>query len=58
MSNLITIFWLLDVMNFQFMEMFDTTYPLNSLFWFFALILTADYDSIERQNKYNRRNRW
>jgi len=58
MSNLITIFWLLDVMNFQFMEMFDTTYPLNGLFWFFALILTADYDSIERQNEYNRRNRW
>lgn len=31
MSNLITIFWLLDVMNFQFMEMFDTTYPLIGL---------------------------
>lgn len=58
MSNLITIFWLLDVMNFQFMEMFDTTYPLNGLFWFFALILTADYDSIERQNRHNRRNNW
>lgn len=58
MSNLITIFWLLDVMNFQFMEMFDTTYPLNSLFWFFALILTANYDSVQKQNKYNRRNRW
>lgn len=25
MSNLITIFWLLDVMNFQFMEMFTTS---------------------------------
>lgn len=30
----ITIFWILDVCNMPFMEMFDTTYPLNELFWF------------------------
>ena len=30
----ITIFWILDVCNMPFMEIFDTTYPLNELFWF------------------------
>lgn len=29
----ITIFWILDICNMPFMEMFDTTYPLNTLFW-------------------------
>ncbi len=58
MIHLINIFWLLDVMNFEFMEMFDTTYPLNGLFWFFAIIVTADWDSTERQERRNRRNKW
>lgn len=30
----LTIFWILDVCNMPFMEVFDTTYPLNELFWF------------------------
>ena len=29
----ITIFWILDICNIPFMQMFDTTYPLNELFW-------------------------
>ncbi len=34
----ITLFWICDILNMPFMEMFDTTYPLNTLFWilFFA----------------------
>ena len=35
----IMVFWLTDVMNMPFMEMFDTTYPLNGLFWFIVPIL-------------------
>ena len=30
---LILIFWLLDITNMPFMKMFDTTYPMNTLFW-------------------------
>ena len=32
-NGLMTAFWILDILNPQFMEMFDTTYPLNTLFW-------------------------
>ena len=29
----IILFWILDILNMPFMEMFDATYPLNTLFW-------------------------
>lgn len=29
----IIIFWILDICNMPFMEIFDTTYPLNEVFW-------------------------
>ena len=28
----VTLFWIMDILNMPFMEMFDTTYPLNTLF--------------------------
>lgn len=31
---LLTIFWILDIANVDFMEMFDTTYPINGWLWF------------------------
>ena len=31
---LLTIFWILDIANVDFMEMFDTTYPINGWRWF------------------------
>ncbi len=31
--NLIIAFWIMDICNMPFMEMFDTTYPLNTMFW-------------------------
>lgn len=31
--NAVIIFWIMDILNFPFMEMFDTTYPFNTLFW-------------------------
>lgn len=34
MVNLIGLFWIADLMNLPFMKMFDTTYPLNGMFWF------------------------
>lgn len=35
----LTIFWVLDVCNMPFMQMFDTTYPINELFWILVWIL-------------------
>ena len=36
-----SLFWLMDIMNLPFMAQFDTTYPLNGLFWVCAFILSA-----------------
>ena len=35
----ITVFWILDICNMPFMEIFDTTYPLNAMFWFLLWFL-------------------
>lgn len=35
----ITVFWILDICNMPFMGIFDTTYPLNGLFWFLVWFL-------------------
>ena len=35
----VTLFWIMDILNMPFMEMFDTTYPLNTLFWILVLSL-------------------
>ena len=35
---LITLFWICDILNMPFMKMFDTTYPLNTLFWILVCI--------------------
>lgn len=29
----ISIFWDFDIVNLSFMEIFDTTYPINTLAW-------------------------
>ena len=39
MEIIVTMFWIADIMNLPFMEMFDTTYPLNGWFWFLVLLL-------------------
>ena len=36
----IYLFWLMDIMDFEFMKQFDTTYPLNGVFWFCVILLT------------------
>lgn len=40
-KTLIEIFWILDICDAPFMEMFDTTYPLNGLFWVIVLGIVA-----------------
>ena len=40
----LTVFWICDILNMPFMEMFDTTYPLNTLFWILVFIfLSIEY---------------
>lgn len=34
------IFWFMDLINLDFMKPFDTTYPINTLFWIGAIILS------------------
>jgi len=34
----ILLFWICDILNMPFMEMFDTTYPLNTWFWILVFV--------------------
>lgn len=40
---LILIFWILDITNMPFMERFDTTYPMNGLFWWLIWIFVLGF---------------
>lgn len=40
---LILIFWILDITNMPFMEMFDTIYPMNGLFWWLIWIFVLGF---------------
>lgn len=40
---LILIFWILDITNMPFMQMFDTTYPMNTLFWWLIWIFVLGF---------------
>jgi hypothetical protein len=50
----LTIFWILDIVNLPFMEMFDTTYPINTLVWFliwmFVPSTSVVYEKSKRDN--------
>lgn len=37
----ISIFWAFDVLNLPFMEMFDTTYPINIVAWIAILFVLS-----------------
>lgn len=41
----IVVFWILDILNMPFMEMFDTVYPLNTLFWLLVFIFVPTIDT-------------
>lgn len=47
----IVVFWILDILNMPFMEMFDTTYPLNTLFWILIFLLVLPYNINTDRNK-------
>ena len=50
MIELIGLFWIADILNLPFMEMFDTTYPLNGLFWFLGWFFIAMINSSRNSN--------
>ena len=45
MKGLIFVFWLMDIINLPFMEIFDTTVPLNGLFWIITFIAIKLFDN-------------
>ena len=49
-KSFITVFWILDILNMPFMEMFDTTYPLNTLFWILVLIFCGGINITIKSN--------
>lgn len=40
----ITVFWIMDILNLPCMEIFDTTYPLNGLFWLLMVLFVGFLD--------------
>lgn len=52
---LITIFWICDITDMPFMEMFDTTYPMNALFWFLIFMFVYVPLDVESETKETRR---
>lgn len=48
---LLTIFWILDILNLPFMEIFDTVYPVNGLVWFLIWIALPTADVVISKNK-------
>lgn len=51
MFDLIVTFWVADIINLPFMEIFDTTYPVNGLFWFLVFLLTSGTKTVRVLNK-------
>lgn len=45
MRFLFSVFWIMDIMNLPFMEIFDTTYPLNGGFYFLVALLGGFFES-------------
>ena len=41
---LILIFWILDITNMPFMQIFDTTYPMNTGFWWLIWIFILGFN--------------
>ena len=43
--SLLTIFWIFDILNLPFMQIFDTTYPINTVEWILIWILIPSVDT-------------
>lgn len=48
--SLVSIFWVLDILNMPFMQMFDTTYPINGWAWFLILMLIPSTETVVKYN--------
>lgn len=42
----VMIFWILDIMNMPFMQIFDTIYPINEEVWFLILLFIPSTETI------------
>ena len=47
----LTLFWVLDIVNLPFMEMFDTTYPINGWIWFLIWVFIPSTSTIVQHRK-------
>ena len=43
--SLLVIFWIFDILNLPFMQIFDTTYPINTVEWILIWILIPSVDT-------------
>ena len=54
--SLISIVWVLDILDMPFMSFLDVEFPINTLGWFLILIVlpgTESFKVINNQNKIN-----
>ena len=49
LKTVIELFWIADIINLPFMEIFDTTYTLNGWFWTITLVILAVEESFENK---------
>lgn len=47
----ISIFWVFDIINLSFMEVFDTTYPVNALAWFLIWVVVPGTETIIKHTR-------
>lgn len=51
-NSILTIFWILDILDMPFMQMFDTTYPINGWAWFLIwLFIPSTTEAIDKYIK-------
>lgn len=44
---MLVIFWVFDICNLPFMEVFDTTYPINTLVWLLIWMFIPSITNVE-----------
>lgn len=51
---ILVIFWIFDILNLPFMDIFDTVYPINGLAWFLIWLLVPSITAIEHVTTNNK----
>lgn len=46
----LTVFWIFDILDMPFMDIFDTTYPINTLAWLLIWIFFPFPKRLEDKN--------